>query len=72
MIDINKILGRRTAKIDLSKSLEFVKGKRILITGAGGTIGSELSRQMINGGAQRLYLFGHGEQSIFTIEKELW
>ena len=42
-----------------------------MITGAGGSIGSELARQLLSGGAQRLYLFGHGENSIYQIDKEL-
>jgi FlaA1/EpsC-like NDP-sugar epimerase len=43
----------------------------VLITGAGGSIGSELCRQLLSGGAARLYLFGHGENSIYQIDKEL-
>ena len=39
--------------------------------GAGGSIGSELCRQLLEGGAERLYLFGHGENSIYEIEREL-
>jgi len=46
-------------------------GKRVLITGAGGSIGSELSRQLLSGGASRLYLFGHGENSIVSIHREI-
>ena len=42
-----------------------------MITGAGGSIGSELSRQLLSGGAERLYLFGHGENSICEIYREL-
>jgi FlaA1/EpsC-like NDP-sugar epimerase len=43
----------------------------VLITGAGGSIGSELCRQLLSAGASRLYLFGHGENSIYEIDKEL-
>ena len=43
----------------------------MLVTGAGGSIGSELARQLLYGGAERLYLFGHGENSIYEIEREL-
>ena len=42
-----------------------------MITGAGGSIGSELARQLLSGGAERLYLFGHGENSIVNIYREL-
>jgi FlaA1/EpsC-like NDP-sugar epimerase len=43
----------------------------VLVTGAGGSIGSELCRQLLSGGASRLYLFGHGENSIYQIDREL-
>lgn len=71
--DINPldILGRTPVVIPLQKSLSYLKGKRVLITGAGGSIGSELARQLLSGGAERLYLFGHGENSIVNIYREL-
>lgn len=65
------ILGRTPVIISLKESLAYLKGKRVLITGAGGSIGSELSRQLLEGGAERLYLFGHGENSIVNIYREL-
>ena len=71
--DINPldILGRTPVTINLKESLTYLKGKRVLITGAGGSIGSELARQLLEGGAERLYLFGHGENSIVNIYREL-
>lgn len=65
------ILGRTPIIIPLHESLAYLKGKRVLITGAGGSIGSELSRQLLSGGAERIYLFGHGENSIVNIYREL-
>ncbi|RKX79486.1 MAG: polysaccharide biosynthesis protein [Spirochaetes bacterium] len=65
------LLGRDPVLIPLKKSLTYLRGKRVLITGAGGSIGSELSRQLLFGGAQRLYLFGHGENSIYEVERDL-
>ncbi|MBO7638944.1 MAG: polysaccharide biosynthesis protein [Treponema sp.] len=65
------ILGRTPIIIPLHESLAYLKGKRVLITGAGGSIGSELSRQLLSGGAERIYLFGHGENSIVKIYREL-
>ena len=65
------ILGRTPVTIPLAKSLSYLRGKRVLITGAGGSIGSELARQLLSGGAERLYLFGHGENSIVNIYREL-
>jgi len=70
-IDPLDILGRTPVTISLKKSLAYLRGKRVLITGAGGSIGSELARQLLSGGAERLYLFGHGENSIYLIDKEL-
>lgn len=70
-IDPLDILGRTPIAISLKDSLNYLRGKRVLITGAGGSIGSELSRQLLSGGAERLYLFGHGENSICEIYREL-
>lgn len=70
-IDPLDILGRTPVTISLKKSLEYLRGKRVLITGAGGSIGSEICRQLLSGGAERLYLFGHGENSIYQIDREL-
>ena len=70
-IDPLDILGRTPVTISLKESLSYLRGKRVLITGAGGSIGSELARQLLSGGAQRLYLFGHGENSIYQIDREL-
>jgi len=70
-MDPQDLLGREPVLIDLRESLSYVRGKRVLVTGAGGSIGSELSRQLLYGGAERLYLLGHGENSIWGIEREL-
>jgi FlaA1/EpsC-like NDP-sugar epimerase len=70
-INPEDLLGRTPVKVSLKKSLAYLRGKRVLITGAGGSIGSELARQLLSGGAARLYLFGHGENSVYEIEREL-
>ncbi|MDR2313501.1 MAG: polysaccharide biosynthesis protein [Spirochaetaceae bacterium] len=70
-IDPQDLLGRTPVAVNLKKSLEYLRGKRVLVTGAGGSIGSELCRQLLSGGASRLYLFGHGENSIYLIDREL-
>jgi len=69
--DYSNILQRDLIQLNLKKYTSYVKDKRVLITGAGGTIGSEIARQLLFGHASRLYLFGHGENSIYKIEKEL-
>ena len=65
------ILGRTPIVIPLQESLSYLKDKRVLITGAGGSIGSELARQLLSGGTERIYLLGHGENSIVNIYREL-
>ncbi|ANU22607.1 polysaccharide biosynthesis protein [Planococcus donghaensis] len=54
----------------LSKK-EHLKGKVVMITGAGGMIGSEISRQLLELSPEHILLVGHGPQSIYTIEYEL-
>jgi hypothetical protein len=49
----------------------YIAGKTVLITGAGGSIGSELSRQVASFGAGKLLLLGHSENSIYHIHREL-
>ena len=64
-------LGRNPVAINLHESLNYLRGKRVLVTGAGGSIGSEISRQLLPAGTAKLYLFGHGENSIYQIDREL-
>ncbi|MDR0557752.1 MAG: polysaccharide biosynthesis protein [Treponema sp.] len=70
-IDPQDLLGRTPVAVHLKESLAYLRDKRALVTGAGGSIGAELCRQLLSGGAERLYLFGHGENSIYQIDKEL-
>jgi FlaA1/EpsC-like NDP-sugar epimerase len=70
-IESHDLLGRNPVSIGLRESLSYLRGKRVLITGAGGSIGSELSRQLLSAGVSRLYIFGHGENSVYQIDKEL-
>jgi FlaA1/EpsC-like NDP-sugar epimerase len=70
-IESQDLLGRNPVAIGLMESLAYLRGKRVLITGAGGSIGSELARQLLSAGVSRLYLFGHGENSIYEIDREL-
>ncbi len=70
-IDPEDFLSRNPVTVNLKKSLAYLRGKRVMVTGAGGSIGSELSRQLLEGGAERLFLFGHGENSIYEIDREL-
>lgn len=65
------VMSRSQIRINLKDSLSHVRNKRVLITGAGGSIGSELARLLLYGGVSRMYLLGHGENSIFQIKSEL-
>jgi len=70
-IQIDDLLRRSPVRIDLDRVQEMISGRTVLVTGAGGSIGSELSRQLAALGPGRLVLLGHGENSIFTITSEL-
>lgn len=70
-LDPQDLLGRTPVAINLREALAYLSGKRVLITGAGGSIGSELARQLLSAGAERLYLLGHGENSVYEIDAEL-
>jgi FlaA1/EpsC-like NDP-sugar epimerase len=70
-IDPEDFLARSPVKVSLRRNLAYLRGRRVLVTGAGGSIGSELCRQLLEAGAERLYLFGHGENSIYEVEREL-
>jgi FlaA1/EpsC-like NDP-sugar epimerase len=70
-INPEDLLGRTPVRMNLKRSLAYLRDKRVLITGAGGSIGSELARQLLSGGAERLYLFDHGENSLYEIDREL-
>lgn len=64
-IDVEDLLRRAPARIDLESVASTFREKVILITGAGGSIGGELSRQLLRFGPRRLVLLGHGENSIY-------
>ena len=70
-VDVEDLLGRDPVKTDLVGIAEYVEDKVVLVTGAGGSIGSELCRQISPFRPSRLLLLGHGENSIYNIEMEL-
>jgi FlaA1/EpsC-like NDP-sugar epimerase len=71
--DINEedLLKRKPVKFDFDEIKKGIEEKTILITGAGGSIGSELSRQIARCGPKKLVLLGQGENSIYNIDMEL-
>ncbi len=65
------LLGRETVSFDLHSLREKLSGKTILVTGAGGSIGSEICRQIARLNPREVILLGRGENRIFDIEEEL-
>lgn len=70
-IEINDLLGRDPVTLDTENIGKLLEGRRVLVTGAGGSIGSEICRQILRYNPQSLILVGRGENRIFTIEREL-
>lgn len=70
-IDVVDLLGREEVKLDIDSIKDQLTGKVILVTGAGGSIGSEICRQVTKFEPERLLLLGHGENSIYLIHREL-
>lgn len=70
-IEIEDLLRRAPVQTDVAAVSDFIRGKRVLITGGGGSIGSELCRQVLRYGPDQLTVLGHGENSVFEIHNEL-
>ncbi|MEX2541101.1 MAG: nucleoside-diphosphate sugar epimerase/dehydratase [Trueperaceae bacterium] len=70
-VEIEDLLGRPSVRLDNRTIEGYLTGKRVMITGAGGSIGAELVRQICRFGPEELILFGHGENSIYSLEREL-
>lgn len=70
-INVVDLLGREEVQLDMDSIKDQLTNKTILITGAGGSIGSEISRQVMRFTPKKLILLGHGENSIYLINKEL-
>ncbi len=70
-VRVEDLLGRETVNFDLDSASRDLAGRRILVTGAGGTIGSELCRQLARVRPAALMMLGRGENRIFAIEQEI-
>lgn len=70
-VDVADLLGRDPINVDLESIMGYVSGKTVLVTGGGGSIGSELCRQLVKHGLKRLIIFDIYENSAYDIQQEL-
>jgi len=70
-VEVEDLLGREAVQLDSGSIRRFVEGKVVMVTGAGGSIGSELCRQIAHLNPQRLLMVERSEVSLFTIEQEM-
>lgn len=70
-VDVADLLGREQVTLDVDAITRYLSGKRIMVTGAGGSIGSEIVRQLCRFLPEELILVGRGENSLFELEQEI-
>src|SRR5919108_648580 len=70
-VQVEDLLGREAVEVDMDAIASYLKDEVVLVTGAGGSIGAELCRQIVRAGPNRLVLVDHGETPLFEIEREL-
>jgi len=70
-VELADLLRREPVELDVSGIRGFIDGRVVLVTGAGGSIGAEIVRQVLAFQPRRLLLYGHGENSLFQLEREL-
>jgi len=70
-LDPEDLLGRESISIDMEKASGYLRGKRILVTGAGGSIGGEICKQVLEFAPESLILLGRGENSLHDIRLQL-
>ncbi|MEG0496772.1 MAG: nucleoside-diphosphate sugar epimerase/dehydratase [Carnobacterium sp.] len=70
-VDVVDLLGRKEVELNMKQILSELTNKTILVSGAGGSIGSEICRQIAQFSPKKLILLGHGENSIYQIDREL-
>ncbi len=71
-LDVHKLIGRREMHVVSPEVRETITGRRVLVTGAGGSIGSELCRQIRAFGPSRLFLLDHDESNLHRLQLELY
>ena len=70
-VGVEDVLGREQVQMELDRAGRYLEGKVVVVTGAGGSIGSELCRQIARAGPRRLVLVDHAEDNMFRILREL-
>lgn len=70
-IQVEDLLGREPVELDLEQVAGYLTGETVLVTGGGGSIGSEICRQVTKFNPGKLIVAGHGENSVFDIEQEM-
>lgn len=70
-LNIEDLLGRENIELDVKEIGKYLTGKIVLVTGAGGSIGSEICRQVLRFQPEQILLLGRGENSIYEIHQEL-
>jgi FlaA1/EpsC-like NDP-sugar epimerase len=70
-VRVEDVLGREPVLMELDRVGAYLSGETVLVTGAGGSIGSELCRQIARVGPRRIVLLDHAEDNLFQIEREL-
>jgi FlaA1/EpsC-like NDP-sugar epimerase len=70
-IDVSDLLGREEQDVDSNAVIALFQQKRVMITGAGGSIGSELIRQVLQTGPEHVVLVEHSERALYEIDREL-
>ena len=70
-VTVEDLLGREVVKLDTGSIRKYITGRTVLVTGAGGSIGSEICRQIVNFKPKRLLILGHGENSIYELQQEM-
>ena len=70
-VEVEDLLGREPVEVDVDAITSYVAGKTVLVTGAGGSIGSELCRQLARAEPKRIVMFDQAESALFEIEREL-